>query len=30
MEIQVVYEHNFADAKIVRQEVFVEEQGFIS
>ena len=28
MEIQVVYEHNFADAKIVRQEVFVEEQGF--
>lgn len=29
MEIQVVYEHNFADAKIVRQEVFVEEQGFM-
>ena len=28
MKIEVKYEDNFEDAKIVRQEVFMEEQGF--
>ena len=28
MNIEVKYEHNFEDAKVVRQEVFMEEQGF--
>lgn len=28
MKIKISYENNFADAKIIRKEVFVQEQGF--
>lgn len=28
MKIEIIYEHNFADARDIREEVFVQEQGF--